>query len=194
MDAPVGVVRAPALSHRKATLLRIGWIGTQYLYNASGQRIAKGHPTDGSANPVCPTNPANVSIDQSYVLGQGGEQLTQQDGSGQWQHTNVYAGGELIATYDQEGGQQLLHFNFSDALGTRRLQTSASGVPELAFSSLPFGDALGADGTGQDATEHHLTGKERDTESGLDYFGARYLSSSMGRWMTLQPGRAHRVP
>jgi RHS repeat-associated protein len=28
------------------------------------------------------------------------------------------------------------------------------------------------------------TGKERDTESGLDYFGARYYSSSMGRWMS----------
>ena len=26
------------------------------------------------------------------------------------------------------------------------------------------------------------TGKERDAESGLDYFGARYYASSMGRW------------
>jgi RHS repeat-associated protein len=29
-----------------------------------------------------------------------------------------------------------------------------------------------------------FTGKERDTESGLDYFGARYYSSTMGRWMS----------
>jgi len=28
------------------------------------------------------------------------------------------------------------------------------------------------------------TGKERDAESGLDYFGARYYASSMGRWMS----------
>jgi RHS repeat-associated protein len=28
------------------------------------------------------------------------------------------------------------------------------------------------------------TGKERDTESGLDYFGARYYASSMARWMS----------
>jgi hypothetical protein len=27
----------------------------------------------------------------------------------------------------------------------------------------------------------HFTGKERDTESGLDNFGARYNASSMGR-------------
>ena len=35
-----------------------------------------------------------------------------------------------------------------------------------------------------DATEHHFTGKERDTESGNDYFGARYYSSAMGRFMS----------
>jgi len=29
----------------------------------------------------------------------------------------------------------------------------------------------------------HFTGKERDTESGNDYFGARYYGSSMGRMM-----------
>lgn len=28
------------------------------------------------------------------------------------------------------------------------------------------------------------SGKERDAESGLDYFEARYYASSMGRWMS----------
>ena len=32
--------------------------------------------------------------------------------------------------------------------------------------------------------ESRYTGKERDTESGLDYFGARYYASSAGRWMS----------
>jgi len=30
----------------------------------------------------------------------------------------------------------------------------------------------------------HFTGKERDTESGNDYFEARYYSSAMGRFMS----------
>ena len=34
------------------------------------------------------------------------------------------------------------------------------------------------------AFEHKFTGKERDTESGNDYFGARYYASSMGRFMS----------
>jgi hypothetical protein len=35
--------------------------------------------------------------------------------------------------------------------------------------------------TTYDGSGHKFTGKERDSESGLDYFGARYYSSRMGR-------------
>jgi len=41
--------------------------------------------------------------------------------------------------------------------------------------------------TNSDATEHHFTGKERDAESGNDYFGARYYASTMGRFMSPDP-------
>ena len=34
------------------------------------------------------------------------------------------------------------------------------------------------------ACASRCTGKERDAESGLDYFGARYYASNMGRWMS----------
>ncbi|WP_371417537.1 RHS repeat-associated core domain-containing protein [Granulicella sp. S190] len=35
-----------------------------------------------------------------------------------------------------------------------------------------------------DVCASRYTGKERDAESGLDYFGARYYGSSMGRFMS----------
>jgi RHS repeat-associated protein len=37
------------------------------------------------------------------------------------------------------------------------------------------------------SSRSHFTGKERDTESGNDYFGARYYASSMGRVMSPDP-------
>jgi RHS repeat-associated protein len=41
-------------------------------------------------------------------------------------------------------------------------------------------------------TDHHFTGKERDTETGFangnDYFGARHYTSMMGRFMSPDPG------
>jgi RHS repeat-associated protein len=41
--------------------------------------------------------------------------------------------------------------------------------------------------TNSDPNNYKFTGKERDTESGLDSFGARYDSSSMGRFMSPDP-------
>ena len=32
-----------------------------------------------------------------------------------------------------------------------------------------------------------FTGKERDAETGLDYFGARYMSSAQGRFTSADP-------
>jgi len=101
-----------------------------------------------------------------------------------WQHTNLWAGGKLLGTYDKIG----LHFYFDDPLGTRRAQTDAAGVLEQTCTSLPYGDQLSCTGGDLQApTEHHFTGKERDTESGNDYFGARYYASSMGRWLSPDP-------
>jgi RHS repeat-associated protein len=59
---------------------------------------------------------------------------------------------------------------------------------EEEFQSLPFGDGFNkyqsSLPTADDATEHHFTSKERDTESGNDYFDARYYSSTVGRFMS----------
>jgi RHS repeat-associated protein len=43
-------------------------------------------------------------------------------------------------------------------------------------------------------SQYGFTGKERDQESGLDYFGARYNSSSMGRFMSPDPGNIGASP
>jgi RHS repeat-associated protein len=43
-------------------------------------------------------------------------------------------------------------------------------------------DVVGS--AGGDASPLHFTGKQRDSESTLDYFGARYYSSGQGRFMT----------
>jgi len=111
-------------------------------------------------------------------------------------HTNFFPGGKLLATYDFTGAQGL-HYALADPLGTKRVQftINSSGLEttELNCLSLPFGNSLNNSFTtdcvpvgtsGADATEHHFTGKERDAESGNDYFGARYYSSSMGRFMS----------
>ncbi|MGO9776931.1 MAG: RHS repeat-associated core domain-containing protein, partial [Terracidiphilus sp.] len=120
----------------------------------------------------------------------GGDQVTELNGAGQWQHSNVFSAARLTATYDYNGGHGGLHYELADPLGTKRVQANISGVVEMSWASLPYGDALtpipptNPPPTSDDATEHHFTAKERDTESGNDYFEARYYSSAMGRFMS----------
>jgi len=93
----------------------------------------------------------------------------------------VYAGGRHLATYD--GG---LTFSHADWLGTERVRHTYGYTGSETCASLPFGDNLICNETdpGLSFSPLHVTGKERDPESGLDDFGARYNSSSMGRFMT----------
>jgi RHS repeat-associated protein len=81
---------------------------------------------------------------------------------------------------------------------TKQFQQIVSGADEFplalhtreTISSLPFGDGQSTTGACGDPSTRHFTGKERDAESGLDYFGARYDSSNMGRFMTPDPSGA----
>jgi len=162
----------------------------QYLYDAGGTRVGK--TAASSLSCAAPTSPPTTQ----YLLGLGSEQVTELSVSGtnaSVRHSNVFVGGGLLATYDFMNGG--LHFALSDPLGTRRVQVTGLGTPELNFLSLPFGNNFGNPRAASsvvppgalpapDATEHHFTGKERDTESGNDYFEARYYSSAMGRFMS----------
>ena len=126
-----------------------------------------------------------------YVPGPEGEQLTEIDwstGQSRWVHTNAFAGGQLVATYANDG--EGVHLQLSDWLGTRRLQTDSLGNTEETCSGGSFGDDLNCApvNNGRDVTEIHFTGKERDTESGNDYFGARYYSSVIGRFSSPDDG------
>jgi RHS repeat-associated protein len=93
----------------------------------------------------------------------------------------VYAGSRHLATYDT--GTNATYFAHNDWQGTERVRTTVSGISYETCSNLPYGDGLQCAG-GADISPIHYTGKERDTESGLDYFGARYFSSGLGRWMS----------
>ena len=74
------------------------------------------------------------------------------------------------------------------SLGTRRVQTDYSGVVEQDCMSLPYGDSETCTPPPSGAL---FTGKERDSESGNDYFGARYYGSTMGRFLSPDPLGGH---
>jgi RHS repeat-associated protein len=73
-----------------------------------------------------------------------------------------------------------------DALGSVRVVTDASGQVPRYHDFEPFGAEWNAT-LGPRPESHLFTGKERDPGTGLDYFGARYLASELGRFTTTDP-------
>jgi RHS repeat-associated protein len=107
------------------------------------------------------------------------------------------AGGQLIAEYTSGtppgGGTSYLT---SDHLGSTRVVTDSTGGVKARYDYLPYGEEVGSDHgsrssvTGyesSDKTRQKFTQKERDNESGLDYFLARYYSSAQGRFTSPDP-------
>jgi|GEM_PF-1432028 len=154
-----------------------------YVYDADGNRVAKGPITSWSCDPT--TNGFESSAyETDYVLNQSGQTVTEttksDTGVMQWNFTNVYANGVLFATYDAQG----LHFLLNDWLGTRRASTDYEGVLESLCASLPYGDQLQCTNSPQSPNEQHFTGKQHDQETGNDYFGARYYAENDARFMS----------
>ena len=102
--------------------------------------------------------------------------------AGTWQRGEIYAGGWHLGTYYPNA----TYFSLTDWLGTEHLRTDNLGNLYQTCYNLPFGDGQTCAGT--DASPLHFTGKERDSETGLDYFGARYYGSNAGRFVTVDTG------
>jgi RHS repeat-associated protein len=99
------------------------------------------------------------------------------------------------------GSISSVHWLVTDHLGTPRMVIDQTGsmANVKRHDYLPFGEELFA-GTGgrtvaqgysaADGVRQQFTQKERDIETGLDYFGARYYSSVQGRFTSIDPENA----
>lgn len=105
--------------------------------------------------------------------------------------------GQLIAEYgDVASAGVATSYITSDHLGTPRVITKPNGDVLGRHDYQPFGeeidDAFGRTAipgyAAADKLRQQFSGKERDTETQLDYFGARYYASTYGRFTGVDPG------
>lgn len=76
-----------------------------------------------------------------------------------------------------------VHYYFSDHLASSKVVTSPTGTIEEESDFYPFGGERLITDTLPDQN-YKFTGKERDYETNLDYFGARYYAFNFGRFTT----------
>ncbi|RMG25792.1 MAG: RHS repeat-associated core domain-containing protein [Methanobacteriota archaeon] len=73
-------------------------------------------------------------------------------------------------------------------LGSTRAVVDGSGNVKEAMDYYPFGLLMpGRTYQSGSETKEKFTGKERDAETNWDYFGARYYSPALGRWLAVDP-------
>ena len=75
----------------------------------------------------------------------------------------------------------------SDHLGSATWITTGAGQPVEYLHYLPYGELWRDQRTTSYSERFRFTGKERDTETGYDYFGARYYSSTLPTWLSVDP-------
>ena len=78
-------------------------------------------------------------------------------------------------------------FTHSDHLGSAAWITNENGKCIQYIHYAPFGELMDNQRVGSYDERFKFTGKERDEESGYDYFGARYYTSNLSMWLSVDP-------
>jgi RHS repeat-associated protein len=158
-----------------------------YRYGADGQRALK--------------YVSNTKISTLYFNKMW--QIT--DSRAEWlQSKHIYVGESRIATkYNSEGTANTdaestrTYYYHSDHLGSAQTVTNHAGAVHERLEYTPYGELWidwRSDTAPEDTTPFRFTGQILDPETGLYYFGARYLDPKTSRWLGVDPAMAEYVP
>jgi RHS repeat-associated protein len=87
-------------------------------------------------------------------------------------------------------GAPLIRYQYSNHLGSVMLETDTNGDPVSYEEYHPYGTSAyraARPGAHLSLKRFRFSGKERDDETGLYYFGARYYAPWLGRWTSADP-------
>ncbi len=147
-------------------------------------------------------------VTSTYAYDGSGLRISKTSGG----NTTVYvydAFGYLAAEYSSQAPTSACDTNtcypILDHLGSTRMLTDANGSSTVTrYDYLPFGQELLASTNGRttgmgylgspDGSNPKFTGKNRDNESGFDWFEVRHMSGAQGRFQSVDPGNAGAYP
>jgi RHS repeat-associated protein len=109
--------------------------------------------------------------------------VAESDLAGNLQSEYVFFDGERVARKDFPG--LAVSYYFSDHLKTASVITDSIGNIKSESDYYPWGGEIQF--VANDSNHYKFTSKERDAETGLDYFGARYYSNGLGRFTSRDP-------
>jgi RHS repeat-associated protein len=171
-------------------------IAKRYTYNAENKILTfntgvNTYDYDGDGRRVKFKDSFNRTTRMVYDA--AGQLIAEYDAAnGSLKKEYVYRGGQLLATIEPGNGVKI---GTPDHLGSMREWTDLSGnlIVDGTHDYTPFGTDLYY-GEQRDGQRQQFAGKERDNETGLDYFLARYYSNVQGRFTSVDPEGAGSDP
>jgi RHS repeat-associated protein len=98
---------------------------------------------------------------------------------------------QVILTNDTSlGARDLYRYTLSNHLGSSTIELNEQAQVISYEEYHPYGTSAYRAGRNEAEVKlkrYRYTGKERDEESGLDYFGYRYFNNVIGRWQSTDP-------
>lgn len=166
-----------------------------YLYDADGQRLRKVRQT--LAQGVQQVEEVTYAGPLEITRNGSGASQENWTAASEWHAVRVSAGGSYLArwinwvTGTPPGlPAAAMRYQLADVVGSVSTEIDAHAQPVTHEEYFPYGaDAM----TWEQATEdlalkrYRYAGKERDAATNLDYYGARYYSSSLMRWLSPDP-------
>jgi RHS repeat-associated protein len=142
--------------------------GYTYTYDGDGNRVRKSN--------------GNTAASGTLYWAMTPGVVAETDLAGTTKSEYIFFDGERVARRDGVNGAGGVFYYFSDHLKTASVITDSAGVIKAESDYYPWGGELQF--VNNDTNDYKFTGKKRDIETGLDYFGARYYSNGLGRWVS----------
>lgn len=139
-----------------------------YIYDHNGKRIAKKEYTNGVLKRIV------------YSQDDGFEKVKLASNSAVENTTYYMANDEVVAKKNPDGSKTYFH---SDHLGSNAVLTNQSGTVVDRTTYEPFGEVKDSG----NLSKFQYTGQEKDLETGLNYYDARYYDSHIQRFTQADP-------
>jgi RHS repeat-associated protein len=92
--------------------------------------------------------------------------------------------GDMLYRNDEETERFFYH---PDHLGSSSFITDADGEGYQHLQYMPFGETFVTQKLASWSTPYQFSAKEKDDETGFNYFGARYYNSDISVWLSVDP-------
>jgi len=93
----------------------------------------------------------------------------------------------VTAALNQNNNENQRYYFHPDHLGSSNYVSDVNGLPTERLEYFPYGEILVNENRTTYSTPYKFSAKELDEESGLSYFGARYLDTRNSIWLGVDP-------